>query len=363
MTVRKRGESWFVDFWFNRPDGSKERVRKDSPVNTKRGADEFERQLRNELLDPTPRGKEILFEKFADEFQEVYGKANLKHATRITYASTIRYHLLPAFASHKLETITAQVIERFKAKLIAKGLSPATVRNTLGVLSRMVHVAKTWGYLREVPTFKLPRVPTPKFRFLSQEECAALLTAAGDYWGPPIYFALKTGCRQGELWAMEREQLDLANGVVHVDRAVYRGKVGLPKHDKIRTVDLSPRLVEFLREHLKVVPLRARLVFPTDDGTIRLERKAAVGLNRAAMRAGLKPFGWHVLRHTFASHLVMSGEPLQVVQQLLGHSRIDETMRYAHLSPAMKRNAVARLDGLIEENFGQQLGNGRRAQR
>ena len=57
----------------------------------------------------------------------------------------------------------------------------------------------------------------------------------------------------------------------------------------------------------------------------------------------------------------MSGEPVQAVQQLLGHSRIDETMRYAHLSPNMKRNAVARLDGLIEENLGQQLGNGLKA--
>ena len=160
---------------------------------------------------------------------------------------------------------------------------------------------------------------------------------------------------------MEREQLDLANGVVHVDRAVYRGKVGLPKHNKIRTVDLSPRLVAFLREHLKVVPLRVRLLFPTSEGGIRLERKADQGLRRAARRAGLVPFGWHVLRHTFASHLVMSGEPVQAVQQLLGHSRIDETMRYAHLSPKMKRNAVARLDGLIEENLGQQLGNGLKA--
>ena len=77
-----------------------------------------------------------------------------------------------------------------------------------------------------------------------------------------------------------------------------------------------------------------------------------------AVRAGLKPFGWHVLRHTYASNLVMKGVQLQVVQQLLGHSRIDETMRYANLSPHMKRDAVARLDGALEENFGQQLGNG-----
>ena len=245
-----------------------------------------------------------------------------------------------------LEDIDAHRIEAFKARLAAKGRAASTVRNTLGVLSRMLHVARDWGYVTEVPRFNLPRVPVPRFRFLNDGECEALLGAAGPYWYPPAYFALKTGCRQGELWALERDQLDLEAGVVHIDRAVYRSRVGLPKHDRIRTVDLSPRLTAFLRQHLKVVPLKARLVFPTRQGTMRTERKADVGLRRAARRAGIVQFGWHVLRHTFASRLVMKGVPLQVVQQLLGHSRIDETMRYVHLSPHMKRDAVAKLDDL-----------------
>ena len=61
-------------------------------------------------------------------------------------------------------------------------------------------------------------------------------------------------------------------------------------------------------------------------------------------RAGLRQIGWHALRHTFASHLVMRGVPIKVVQELMGHKDIKTTMRYAHLSPNMGQDAVALLD-------------------
>jgi integrase len=70
---------------------------------------------------------------------------------------------------------------------------------------------------------------------------------------------------------------------------------------------------------------------------------------------GLRFVGWHVLRHTFASHLAMRGAPLKAIQELLGHATIMMTMRYAHLAPQVAREAVCLLDGLVE-NRGQKRG-------
>jgi len=72
----------------------------------------------------------------------------------------------------------------------------------------------------------------------------------------------------------------------------------------------------------------------------------------AVKRAGIENFTFHDLRHTFASHFVMQGGSLRALQQILGHRKIETTMRYAHLSPDHKIKAVNLLNGLtaLSEN-------------
>ena len=69
-----------------------------------------------------------------------------------------------------------------------------------------------------------------------------------------------------------------------------------------------------------------------------------VGLRRALRRAGLRQFGWHVLRHTFCSHLAMRGAVPKAVQELAGHTTLNVTLRYMHLAPGALHDAIRLLN-------------------
>jgi site-specific recombinase XerD len=90
--------------------------------------------------------------------------------------------------------------------------------------------------------------------------------------------------------------------------------------------------------------LKSPYVFCDSEGNRFYEVKRSFAT--ACKKAGLENIRFHDLRHTFASHLVMKGASLKVVQELLGHADIKMTMRYAHLSQAHMRESVSLLNSL-----------------
>ena len=68
------------------------------------------------------------------------------------------------------------------------------------------------------------------------------------------------------------------------------------------------------------------------------------GIKRQEKRAGPRTTGWHVLRHTFCSHLAMKGAPAKAIQDLAGHQSIAVTNRYMHLAPGALRSAIDLLE-------------------
>lgn len=364
MAARWMKKAWWVDFRWNR-----ERIRKKSPVNTKRGAEAYERKLRQELLaggmasekeksktqetrtDEAPARSVPMLHAFAKEFLEVYAATNNKPSEVESKRMILRHHLVPFFKDRRLDEIDVRSIETYKAQKLKSGLAAKSINNHLTVLRRLLVVASEWTLLEGVPRVKWLRAPEPEFDFLDFEEAESLRQGADEEWQTMITIAMKTGLRLGELLALRWSDVDFTAAKIVVRRSVARGIIGTPKNGRSREVPLTAEAMRVLKAHRH---LRGELVFANEEGCMRSKGACKRPLWRACKQGGLRRIGWHVLRHTFASHLAMRGVPLKVIQELLGHQTMEMTMRYAHLAPAVHRQAVTVLD--LPAGSGHQMG-------
>ena len=352
MSVRKdERKGWLVDVYFQFPDGSIKRVKKKSPVQTKRGAEAYERKLREQMLNRSHAlnepGKEVpTLNEFSKEFIETYAKSNNKPSEVISKEGILERYLKPEMGRVRLDKIGVRKIELFKSKMLKRKLSPKTVNNALAVLSKMLRYSEETELIVKAPRIKLLKTTLPDIDFLTFEEAERLVQAAEDRpdWQAMVIVALKTGLRYGELCELRWQDVDLTVGRIMVRRSYTRGHVTTPKNGKPREVPLSPKTMHLLKRHRGLKHLKGGLVFCKPDGGRRIHRRADVAIKRIARAAGLRSIGWHIMRHSFASHLVMRGRSLKEIQELLGHSDIKQTMRYSHLAPAVKREAVTTLD-------------------
>jgi integrase len=142
--------------------------------------------------------------------------------------------------------------------------------------------------------------------------------------------------RRGEILNLRWNDVDFKSRMVTVRNTKSR---------KYRMIPMNKELTETLRE-IKIWGSDAGYVFAHNDGKpLGSIRTAFDNLRRKLRTEGVPHFRFHDLRHTFASHLVMSGADLVLVKELLGHSSITMTMRYSHLSEEHKRAAVEALSG------------------
>lgn len=341
MAVRKLKGSWWVDFQYRR-----ERVRRRSPLNTKGGAQEHEIFLRQFMathgsldeLDPSKDDDTPTLAGFAERWLCEYADVNNGRSERRNKRRSLHSVLLPFFGGLQLDAITVSLVEKFKAALLARGLSPKTVNNHLTILNRCLGTARDWSIITATPRVRLLKTSRPPFKFLTPSEANALLASMED---PTLRAMVRTSVRAGlrysELRGLYWDDIDFARQQITIQRAFILKQVGPTKNHRTRYVPMTPDLAEELR----TLPRTSRFVFD-----VRAKHSRQLELLKIECElAGVTIVGWHALRHTFASHLMTAGAPIHSVQALLGHSSIEMTMRYSHLTPTVLRSAIDLLEG------------------
>jgi integrase len=278
----------------------------------------------------------------------------------------------PKFLQSRLAEIEPRAVERWRTKRFEHGRKPSTVNRDLVCLKAALSKAVEWGVIDGHPLAKVKQTrvdDNPIPRFLSLEESRRLYAALGhreerirmdrenanswradrgvpllpdfknvqhaDHLKPMVLLSLNTGLRRGELFNLHWADCNLNQKVLTV-----RG--GGAKSGKTRHIPLNQTAMEVLSAWHDQSNKREGLVFiGRTGGKFDNVNKS---WREVLREADIQEFRWHDLRHTFASWLVMKSVDLNTVRELLGHSELKMTLRYAHLAPEHKAVAVEKLE-------------------
>jgi integrase len=144
--------------------------------------------------------------------------------------------------------------------------------------------------------------------------------------------------RRGEILGLKWDQV--RNGFIYLDKT---------KTNEPRQIPLNTTMEALFRDIRRDQQLGSVYVFGYNEQELKSVKTA---FNSAVKRAGIVDFRFHDLRHTFASHMVMSGASLKDVQEILGHKTLSMTLRYAHLAEAHKKQAVNLIGNLTPAGSG-----------
>jgi len=239
----------------------------------------------------------------------------------------------------ELNAITRELVMQWTVTLA--GLAPASVCRKVSVLSSFFSFLVDLGELDSNPARRIP-LPKPAGRIpnaISEDEAQKLIAAAeSPFEHAMLLLMLTAGLRRSEVGAIRLEDVDLENQALLV-----RGKGA-----KQRMVPLMPQTADAIRDYLATRPEADQpYLFLSPQGRRLANDYLNRSLRRILARAGLaKHITPHMLRHTFATHLVRNGVDVRTVQELLGHSDLETTANYLHSDTRAKQTAVALIASL-----------------
>ncbi len=305
-------------------------------------------------------------ERFIEYHYRPWALANLKSGQATI--DSIRYSF-PKLMKQPLSKITVSYMESWRTERLDSGIKPSTINRCVNALRGVLTKAVEWEVIDEHPLKKLKALhvdSAAKIRYLNSEEETRLLQALADrdqelkdarargnehrrirgyelmpdlsvltypdHMTPMVILSLKTGIRRGEAFDLTWDNVNLDQKIITIIGEIAKSK-------RTRHIPLSPTAFKVLTDWKAQTTTLSGRVFPGEDGGRLGDIRKSWG--SILKTADISHFRWHDMRHDFASRLVMKGVPLNTVRELCGHSDLNTTLRYAHLAPDHKADAVA----------------------
>ncbi|XQW85673.1 tyrosine-type recombinase/integrase [Thalassotalea piscium] len=321
-------------------------------------------EVKKEAKRQTELAKHTKLESYLDQqYLPWLTTRNAKTANRIVKSIKTGF---PDYLEKQLATIVAWDIEKWRNLKTKSGMSPATINSYVNTLKGALSRAVEWGIIdsHDLNKVKSLKMDNAVVRYLTKIEETSLYSSLRnrdrkvkderengnlfrqqrsysllpelrhcnycDYLEPLIILAVNTGMRKGEILGLEWSHIDL-------DKEFLTVISGNSKSGKGRHIPLNKAAKEALINWLDDTNYQGYVFKGVDGQPIKDIKKAWGNLLNVAE---ITDFRFHDLRHHFASKLVMAGVDLNTVRELMGHSDLKMTLRYAHLAPEHKAAAV-----------------------
>ncbi len=286
----------------------------------------------------------ISFTDFADTFLQNH-VSTLEFSTQEKYRAIIQRTLIPRFGKFWIDEIKTLDVAKFRAELDLTKMSGSSKNAAFITLKSVLKKAFEWEITKSIPGagIKAPRKGQGRSEHWSRSEVAQFLFAMATSPRLNLYLvALNTGMRAGEIFGLLRDSVNFDNGIVDIKRSYCQKKHVVKETNKThrtRFIKMNPVVRRCLLQQMQLSKTN-RIFNCVDIGCANTSHLARV-LSADCKKAGVRRIRFHDLRHTYATNFVSGGGSIHEIANVLGHSTVAMTSRYAHFSAEQAEKAAS----------------------
>ena len=354
------GKTFYEVQVFVKDKQRKQRQKYRKGITSEREAKKIEFDFKHELLTELEMESEWTWSQWHEEAIRKM-RLSLSPATILQYDGRLKKWIPASWKNKLLKDFKDEDVHAVVVSPETENLSSESRQKLLKLIKRVFEMAVEEGVINRNPAYGLKVQAVPKEqRVLTATEAQQLLTEAQKYahsFYPVWAFALMSGMRSGEMYALRWTDVDLETGTIQVNKQ-WTNKVGIcpPKRNKGRVVPISQGFKKFLMElriaasghKRKLYDYRLKedvtyddYVLPTLDQWTNGEQ--AQVLREFCNQIGITPIRFHDLRATFITNLLANGVPLVQVMAIVGHSKMSTTDVYLRLAGVNVKGATEAL--------------------
>lgn len=315
-----------------------------------------------------------------------------KYGTIRNYKIACKYHIIPYIGKYRLSDLKPHIIQTLYNRLQRgedgeNALSPKTIRNVHGVLSKALNQAVWNELIRSNPAqlTTLPHKVRKDIETLSDEQIQKFsMLVEQDSYRAILKFILFSGVRESEAIGLTWDCIDFERGTIRIYHQLLKrtkeagGYTLAPlKNDKERLLTPPPMLMNMLREQKRIqVEQRMKaglawrgwnsvgeqktwFVFTTEFGDHYCPQTVYAHFKKIAKQIGAEKANVHSLRHTYAVLCLQNGDDVKTVQSNLGHATAAFTLDvYGHVSEKMKQDSATRMKAYMQRTVYGKAQNG-----